>query len=165
MRKLETSLQWLLLLVAAAAVIPFLIYSPRGALLPEKLGRLVLQKTLTGEPARRIVDRMHGKAVAQRENRIGYYGGPAGEATLYLTLYETAGEASHVEGVMADRIAAGNPVFGHFRSIDVRGRNVSICYGMGQTHFFLSRGRALYWLAVDNELAHESIQALVRGFG
>jgi hypothetical protein len=82
-----------------------------------------------------------------------------------VTLYETAGEASQVEQVMADRIAAGNPVFGHFRIIEVRGRKVAICYGMGQTHFFLSRGRALYWLAVENDLAHETIQALVRAVG
>jgi hypothetical protein len=165
MKKLDTSLQWLLLLVTTAVVLPFLIHRPHGPLLPGELGRLVLQREISGENARRIVDRMHGTAVAQRENTIGYYGGSAGGATLYVTLYETAGEASQVEQVMADRIAAGNPVFGHFRIIEVRGRKVAICYGMGQTHFFLSRGRALYWLAVENDLAHETIQALVRAVG
>ncbi len=165
MTRLDASVRWLLLLVAAAALLPFLLYTPHGPLLPKELGRLVLQEELSGEAARRVVDRMHGKAVAQEENVIGYYGDSAGGATLYVTLYETAGEASRVEGLMGDRIARGNPVFGHFRIIEVRGRRVAICYGMGQTHFFLSRGRALYWLAVDNEMAHETIQALVRGFG
>jgi len=165
MKRLDTSVRWLLLLLAAAVLIPFLVYRPHGPLLPVELGPLVLQKEISGEDAGRIVDRMHGKAVAERENSIGYYGGSAGEATLYVTLYKTAGEASQVEGVMADRIAAGNPAFGHFRIIDVRERRVAICYGMGQAHFFFSRGRALYWLAVDNELAHETMQALVRVLG
>ncbi|MGB6123645.1 MAG: hypothetical protein WBG80_17180 [Bacteroidota bacterium] len=165
MKVLDTSVRWLLLLVAAAVLIPFLIYRPHGPLLPEELKGLVLQKEISGENAKRIVDRMHGKAVAERENSIGYYGGSSGEATLYVTLYKTPGEASQVEKVMADRIAAGNPVFGHFRIIDVRERRVAICYGMGQTHFFFSRGRALYWLAVDNDLAHVTIQSLVRVLG
>ncbi|MCK5572221.1 MAG: hypothetical protein KAJ12_05650, partial [Bacteroidetes bacterium] len=152
MKRFFESPGWLVLLLVVAAVVPHLIAPSYGPLLPEKLGRLFLQRTLSGDAARGIVDRMHGKAVSEKENSIGYYDGPVGDAVLYATVYYTPGEASRVERLMADRIASGSSVFGHFRFIEVREQRVAICYGLGQTHFFLARGRVLYWLAVENEL-------------
>jgi hypothetical protein len=161
MKRFFGSPGWLLVLVIVAAIVPHLIAPSYGPLLPEKLGMLVLQRELGGDAARKIVDRMHGKAVAEKENFIGYYDGTAGEAVLYATVYNTPGEASRVERLMADRIASGSQVFGHFRFIQVRGKRVAICYGLGQTHFILARGSVLYWLAVENELAHQTIQSFV----
>jgi hypothetical protein len=153
----------LALLTAGAAVLPFLLEHLSVPSLPGTLGRLRLVSIVDGEEARAVVDRMHGKRVAQRGNWIGLYSGQGGSATVYLTRYASAAAATSDGNVMGDRIASGEGggVFGHFRRTAINSQPVSVCMGLGQIHFFFARGRCLYWLAVDPPVAESALKALL----
>ncbi len=153
----------LILLAVWAGFIPFLLEYLSAPALPAVLGQLRLVTIVGGEEARAVVDRMHGKRVAQTGNWIGLYSGPGGNATVYLTRYASVAAAESDGNTMGERIAAGEGggVFGHFRRTAIDSQPISVCMGLGQVHFFFSRGRSLYWLAADPPVAESSLKALL----
>jgi hypothetical protein len=148
-------------LCAGAIVLPIILPAFVGPPFPGELGSLRLIRSVTGDDARAVVDRLHGMTVSQRQNSIGFFSGENGLATVYVSTYLTAEEARSVERGMAGRIGAGNGVFGHYHRATVEGKDVSICYGVGQAHFFYSAGRRLYWLSADMPVAFEAVRALL----
>lgn len=125
--------------------------------LPATLGSLQLTGSHSGQYAREMMDRMHDKAVSPNENLIGKYSSPDGEATLYLSIYESASEAERDLRKMVELIRPGGPMLGEFELISVSGHEVASCLGLGQRHYFLSRGKVLYWLAADQTVANAAI--------
>ena len=161
MRRILRSPAWLAALLIGGAALPFIIQSVRPGALPVELGPVRLQRTIVGEEARALVDHLHGMAVAEHWSAVGFYRGSAGAATLYVTVYAQALPAEQAFTSMDSLIAAGNPVFGHVRRVAMNGQRATVCSGMGQTHFFFVRGRAVYWLAADHHLAPVAARALL----
>ena len=159
--------------ILGAAGVVLLLYSEKnekGAVLPAKLGEMKLAQQLSGEAAQGMIDHLHHKGVTPQENFIGFYEGngarsPLGQATLYVSVYADATVAKEVDRKMAQRIQAGNPVFGSFKEVHVAGQAVSECMGMGQVHCFFSRGSRLYWLGVDPPVAQRAVESLIRSLG
>jgi hypothetical protein len=146
----------LLPLLAACGALPSTAVS-----LPESLGRLNLEHAITGDEASREIERLHARAVGPRRNAIGDYRGAAGNATLYVSRYDSASAARADGHRMAEGIERGNPVFAHYQVREMDGVRVSMCLGMGQAHFFFFRNAELYWLAADYGVAQETLEALV----
>ena len=161
MNSLMRSWLWLGLLVVVALVVPSLLVDRDGPLLPGSLGTLTLQTSVVGADAAVLVDRMHGRSVAEGENAIGVYRAARGHAVLYVTRYADADGASEAEMRMGEKIGSGDYVFRGFRRAIVDGQPVAACSGLGQEHFILSRGPVLYWLAVDPPHAEEALRSLV----
>lgn len=128
-----------------------------GDALPQSIGSLSLQQLQSGEEARQEIDRLHGKQINFRRGYIGTYGN--GRAKLWVSEYDSEGEAAAGIGKMAQRMQAskgGN--FWHFREISIQGVAVYFVVGMGQAHYFFQKGRKVIWLAVDPSLAREAIR-------
>ncbi len=129
--------------------------------LPQVIGSLRLEQTQSGEEARREIDRLHGKEIDFRRGYIGTYGN--GRATLWISEYDSEGEATEGIAKMAQRIQAskkGN--FWHFREMSIQGMRVYFVVGMGQAHYFFQKGERVIWLAVDPSLAKVAIRDAIR---
>jgi hypothetical protein len=132
-----------------------------GDVLPQSIGSLRLERIQSGEEARQEIDRLHGKQIDFRRGYVGTYGN--GRATLWISEYDSEGEAAEGIGKMAQRIQTskkGN--FWHFREMSIQGVAVYFVVGMGQAHYFFQKGERVIWLAVDPPLAREAIRDAIR---
>jgi hypothetical protein len=107
--------------------------------LPHSLGSLTLERYVGGDEAKNIIDHLHGKPVSTESNLMAD------------------------EEAMSRLISGGNGLFTHYHQLEIQGRRVAMCLGMGQVHYFFSRGSTLYWLAVDSRIAQETLAALLQG--
>jgi len=151
----------LILLVTLGAALPLAVATLFRSALPPELGSLKLMQSASGNDARSLVDRMHGKDVAQRENFVGLYRGERGSATVYLTVYPSDRQASEDYTAMESRIEKGNTAFERFSRFSVQGQEGAACVGQGQVHFFFAHERSLYWLATDLPVARETLRRLI----
>lgn len=153
--------------IILVAVALFLFFRSEGKTntLPADLGEMKLTQQLSGEPAQGMIDHLHGKGVTPRENFIGFYEGSGAQATLYVSVYADEAEAKEVYRKMAQRIQAGNPVFGSYKEVSVAGQPVSECMGMGQVHYFFFRGNRVYWLETDPSAAQRAAESLLNTIG
>jgi hypothetical protein len=152
-------------LVIVLAMMLFVVFWSSEPELPQNLGDLNLTKALEGEEAAKVIDHLHGKGVSPHSNRIGIYGGKAGNAMLYLSSYTTEIESRKALEQMKSGIAGGHPVFGHYLEREISGRLVSFCLGLGQVHYFFGHENRIYWLAVDGGMAQGAIIDLLRQLG
>jgi len=127
--------------------------SPPKDFLPEELHGLSLRKRLDGAEAEEFVNRLHFQKVASSRNEIGFYEGEKGRAILYVTHYTDPGQASAEELRMTGKISPGNSVFIEGQYLDIDGKRIYRCFGMGQTHFVLSDRKRLFWISVDTMFA------------
>lgn len=149
------------IVAAFALVMAYVVFGLKSKPLPPAIGGLVLEETLEGGQAREMLNQMHGKDMTPEQNRIGYYGGPGGRAVLYVSEYPTVIRASSAFELMSTRIARGSGPFTQYNTRNIEGRNISLCLGLGQTHYFFVDQDVVYWLAVDLPVASVSAEALV----
>jgi len=151
-----------LLLVAVLVLAVYLLVrlSVSSGTVPQELGALTLERAVTGDDARAIVDRMHGRAVTPSRSTVGIYGGPEGEATLYISRYAHADSAAAALEKMAEGIERPGTPFDHLRLLPATGHRTYMCLGMGQAHFFFACREQLVWLSVDISLAQATLDAV-----
>lgn len=133
---------------------------PRNEL-PATLGELKLGESITGERAKETINRLHDGGVTPEANFIGQYGNEGSTATVYLSVFASAESAGEAERQMAELIKKGNPIFGHYHELTLGGKQIAMCLGQGQAHYFFSHEKKLYWLAVDAHIAQESLRNLL----
>jgi hypothetical protein len=160
----QPSNRWYLLLpvLLILAVVVYVTTDNDERLVPVALGELRLSERLSGAAAQELINHLHAKGVAPERNEVGFYRGPGGNATLYVSVYSTEANAAEAELQMARRIRQGNPIFGEYKERTVAGKRVSECYGMDQVHYFFSHDVRLYWLGVDPPRAEETLEELLR---
>jgi len=161
MKRVFNSWLWLGLLLVAGTVTPWLVVDSPGPALPESLGSLALRHAVVGSEAAAMVNRMHGRSVAEAWNAIGYYSSSQGGAALYVTLYPSGEKAREAEERMGAKLESGEYVFQGYNKGMVDGTPVAACMGLGQAHFIFSHHRSLYWLSVRPALAEEALRALI----
>ena len=109
--------------------------SPSKDYLPETLGEQTLSKRISGDEAREFVDNLHFQKVAAERNEIGIYdGGDRGPTTIYITYYGSSDNAEADYQKMTEKISPENSVFIAGEYMDIEGKQVYRCFGMGQTH-------------------------------
>jgi hypothetical protein len=151
----------LVVVLTAVIVLAVMFRMTNNRSLPERIGDLVLEQTVEGEQAREMLNRMHGKDMTPEENRIGFYGSAGGKAILYTSEYPTIMKAAASFEIMSERIARREGPFTQYNTRSIASRNISVCLGMGQAHYFFVDGDVVYWLAVDLPIASASAEALV----
>jgi len=122
---------------------------------PEIIKEQKLTKKITGEEAKNFVDHLHTQKVAADKNEIGFYEGDRGTTTVYISYYNSSLEADEEGQKMTEKISPENSVFTGGQTIDVEGRQVYRCFGMGQTHFVFSHGKQLFWISVNTVIAND----------
>ncbi len=148
------------LVVAVAAY--FIFRTPAAVELPKQLGELSLVRSVDGEKANEILDRMHNKEVTPATNAIGMYTGGLGEAVVYLSVYSSGRDASKAYTMMVRNIEKGNPLFTDYRTVRIAGIDASFCVGQGQNHYFFVYDNRLYWLAADSRDAEKMASELMK---
>jgi hypothetical protein len=135
----------------------------RVHVLPGKIGNMLSTSELRGEKAREVVNQMHGKDVTPEENIVHIYKSESGQAVVYLSIYGSPGEANKTYTKMVELIKKEeNGAFKHYRDLVVEGKQVSMCLGLGQAHFFFLVSDELYWLSTDMSIASETINHLLK---
>ncbi|NIR49502.1 hypothetical protein GWO43_13465 [candidate division KSB1 bacterium] len=133
--------------------------SEKTELLPQELSGLKLSRTMNGQEAKNFVNRLHFQEVAASKNEIGFYEEDKKSAIIYISHYETAEQAETEERKMTDKISPQNSVFVGGKYLDVNGKQVYRCFGMGQIHFVFSHKRQLFWISVDTLMGKEFLSA------
>lgn len=129
--------------------------------LPARMGTLELVSRISGEEARSMIDRLHGRGVAPVISTIGIYTGERAKATLYASEYNAASDADEAEARMRELIQHGTADFSHFHRLKLQNKDVSMCVGMEQVHYFFVSGARMYWLAVDPAVAYATAAGLI----
>ncbi|MEW6510675.1 MAG: hypothetical protein AB1428_06905 [Bacteroidota bacterium] len=136
--------------------------SSKPPLVPEQIAGLHRVSLTSGEAARQIVDRMHGKDVTPSENYIAQYEGEGGrKGTLYCSVYADEAKAERVRKLMRDLIGKGESPFRASQAFLVEGTEVSRCEGLGEYHCFFATGRLLYWTAAPQGDAARMAQEII----
>ena len=129
---------------------------------PRSLAGLAIVDSLAGEAARETLRRMHSKAVAPADTRIGVYGGEVPPTVLYVSRYPDARTAAVEAGAMVRRIGSGSSGFVARRTFRAGGVTVHEAAGHGQAHYYFARGAELAWLAAPADRAPAMLAELLR---
>ena len=133
-----------------------LIFCDRAAdYLPEQFAGMERSNYLSGPAAKQFVDKMHHKSVTPENNEIGFYTGENGKATIYITHYLSNDEARAEYEKMIEKISPENSAFMGGEIMEIEGRSVYRCFGMGQTHFVFYRDKKLFWLSLNTMRANK----------
>ncbi len=128
--------------------------------IPTQLGAFALMQTKSDAAALADFAQMHGKGFELVGGYVAYYAGAGKESTLWVAQAKDASAASAMVEQMAQKIAAGNPVFANPQSLNISGRVIYQVDGMGQTHFYYAVNDKIVWIAVDAEQSFEGLHAL-----
>ncbi len=145
----------------AVALVAACAKQESAAPLPPELSGMKLVRVTTGQGAAAMIARLHGKDVAPAESHIGYYGGGAMQAVLYVSRFASDEEARSQLAAMSDRIGAGSSGFGHHAQFTIDAREIHLVLGQGQVHYFFTEGSDLSWLAMRPDLARAGLAELL----
>jgi hypothetical protein len=133
--------------IRKALPIAMLVAACGRAPLPARLGGLARTKVWQGERAARLVEELHGKAVAPVSSAVAEYG-RAGELRLYLSSFPDGAEANRTLAAMLVRLESGETPFMPPRELrDQPGRWFTV--GPGGHHALWAAGSSVYWLTGD----------------
>jgi hypothetical protein len=130
--------------------------------LPVSLGRMRLTQVVRGADAQSMVDRMHGKGVAPKENLVGSYGSGDSTATVFVSYYDDARIPVLQMERMADLIRYRTFEFSGLTRGTVEGVDVCECRTMGLPQAFFALDRGLYWMSASEASGPDALRHLVR---
>jgi len=138
----------LALLLAACARTP----------LPARLGGLARGKVWQGERAARLVEELHGKAVAPESSAVAEYG-RGRELRLYLSRFPDGARANRTLAAMLARLRSGETPFTPPRELrELPGRYFML--GPGGHHAVWAVGDSVYWLTGDPTRLRQAVGEL-----
>lgn len=140
------------------SLLAFFSCSTEKDLLPEEFSGLKLKQKLTGDEARKFVDNLHFQEVAPDKNEIGFYDSQSGMVIIYITYYPDAGTSQSEYKKMITKISPENSVFINPEFVEVRGKEIYRCFGMGQSHYVFAKNKELYWISVDTRQGKKFIE-------
>lgn len=127
--------------------------APSASILPMTLHGMPLVAITTGEAAKTMLRRLHGRDVAPASSHVGHYEGGGAQATLYISHFTDAAAADSMVKRMSRSLGSGNRAFAHHKRLPVDGVQVHAVLGRGQSHFFFARDGDVAWLGVDGRMA------------
>jgi hypothetical protein len=163
LRRLATGLVIAVACLFVIAAAPARLQASQSAKLglPETIAGMALIKTIEGDEAAAIIDRLHHGSVATRVNAIGEYQGGGRSATFYVSLYDDPAQALRAMEDMAAVMSGGGHGFSHLMKRTAREREFYMALGQGQAHYFFAREAELVWLAVDMDVAERAVQEVL----
>jgi hypothetical protein len=109
---------------------------------------LQLVESRSGTEATAEIARLHKQDVAPRASEVGIYEAQGIRAELYVSSFNTPGEASAEFEAMVSAINEGVEGYGHHTHFDVADRDVHIVFGDARINYFYASDNKLMWLAV-----------------
>lgn len=126
----------------------FCCCSQKSGYFPEELLDIPLEKIITGEEAKAVVNKLHFNKVTEERNEIAFYKSIQNSITIYITFYRNEESAADNFKKMTGKISPENSVFIGGNFIKLNDITIYRCFGMGQTHFVFYQYENLYWLSV-----------------
>jgi hypothetical protein len=145
----KKSLYWYSTIFLFLAVANYFHCSREVNYLPTTLLSCQLEKKLTGDAAKQWVDKIHRKEITPLESEIGFYQGKNGPITLYVSCYHDEKLAQKEYLRMTEKISPQNSIFIRGEFVELDGKKIYRCFGMGQTHFVFAQNNRLIWLSVN----------------
>lgn len=130
-------------------------------LVPEQIAGMELQQTLVNKEAEKIVNQLHGKFVSGTENLVAYYENDNTKCELYISTFPDTLKALDVFHRMMRGVRHDTTVFTHFTPRAIGEQGFIMLLGMGQVHYFFTKGREVYWLQADQTKAEQAITELI----
>lgn len=124
----------------------------------ERLADEPLTPSVTGPDAIEQVAQLHGSTFPVADAVIATYGN--GRATIWVSAAPDAGTAKDQVMTMRDGISEGGSPFAPPQEVPGM-PGVYATSGMGQRHFFFSRDRAVWWIAVDPAIARRALNQIM----
>jgi len=113
---------------------------------PQRIGLKERTRTISGNQAANIINKMHNQAVAAAANAIVEYGKEKKDI-LYISFYEEREQAREAFDLMINKMAAAekSPFF-HLMPLPAYKNKVYFTLGMGARHYIFISGNYLLWL-------------------
>jgi hypothetical protein len=122
---------------------------------PQKIGQNERTRTISGNQAAKIINKMHRQSVAADANAIVEYGKEKKD-TLYISYYEDQNQADKTFDLMIDKMASAKqgPFF-HLMPLPKYKNNAYFTLGMGASHYIFISGKFLLWLQTHQSFGGE----------
>jgi len=122
---------------------------------PQKIGQNERSRTISGNQAARIINKMHGQSVAADANAIVEYGREKKDI-LYISYYEDQNQAGKAFELMIDKMASAKqgPFF-HLMPLPRYRNKAYFTLGMGAGHYIFISGKFLLWLQTHQSFGGE----------
>ncbi len=137
--------------------------SERPKMIPSSLGKLKLEKYLSGKKAEEMINKMHISGnVAGDKNEIGFYSLDTLNAVLYVSKFKNPELTQQKLAEMLIKIAHGETPFSLHNQVNVGDKRIFVAFGMGQAHYIYADKDELVWLSVDFPISLETLHSLLK---
>ena len=128
---------------------------------PEKIGDKERRRIIDGKQAARVINNMHGRAVATDANVIVEYGEDPKDL-LYISSYGDHHKAGEAFDLMIEKMASAKkgPFF-HLMPLSKYQNKVYFTIGMGASHYIYLSGNCLLWLQTFQSFGDQLPEQLV----
>jgi hypothetical protein len=122
---------------------------------PQKIGQNERTRTISGNQAAKIINKMHSQSVAADANAIVEYGKEKKDI-LYISYYEDQNQAGKAFNLMIEKMASAKqgPFF-HLMPLPKYKNKVYFTLGMGASHYIFISGKFLLWLQTHQSFGGE----------
>ena len=122
---------------------------------PQKIGQNERTRTISGNQAAKIINKMHSQSVAADANVIVEYGKEKKDI-LYISYYEDQNQARKAFDLMIDKMASAKqgPFF-HLMPLPTYKNKVYFTLGMGASHYIFLSEKFLLWLQTHQSFEGE----------
>jgi hypothetical protein len=111
---------------------------------------LDLVRLVTGDEARKSIDKLHGMPIDVVQGFIAEYNGPYGKATIWVSEATSEDLAKEQTEVMIEKMESSKrSPFSHFRARDAKGLRITAFDGLGQEHCVFRDKTWVYWVSAD----------------
>lgn len=129
---------------------------------PAQIAGLKLRHSSQGEEAMAKISRLHGKEIEMKNGYVAHYESDRAKAMLYISEFDSEGQARQQIELMKKKIEKGSKGFGHFRELEVEEKTIYSVWGFGQIHYFYLDSNRVIWLAVDPPVAELVLKAALK---
>lgn len=127
------------------------------SVLPGTLAGLALTGSVTGPDAVQQVSALHDQRFPITSAEIAQYA--SGRAMVWVSWSADADAAETMVEQMTARISEGGSPFDAPEPLSGE-KGVWVTHGMGQEHFFFSKGNAVWWISADRQIARRALSEI-----
>jgi hypothetical protein len=120
---------------------------------------LKLARWIEGDDAIKAINKLHGMPIDVERGFIAHYEGTYDKATVWVSEASTEDLAKRQIAVMMRKMQDNTKSpFGHYRTLNIKGLEVSAFDGMGQVHYVFRDKQWVYWASADERRIDEILR-------
>lgn len=147
--------KYILLMVSLLALVMMACREkPSSTQLPDEIAGLQLLRVEKDDVAKTKLSKMHhGVDFAVYESVIGTYRDNENEATVYVTIFDSAEKSAEMMSRMVKNLKGQKSQgFSYMEQVERDGRSIHAAGSAGQTHYFFQDGKKNIWISAPPTL-------------